>query len=130
MALPQNLGHKPLIEDTTYKQTDASFYGAPTDAEAISIGKAIYDQNEISVKLWRYGNSKWSRQSEELPLHRVIDMATFIINNLKSISNPSLISNSNNNIQEIRNYYLTNNREFNKKIIELETAINNFKSQP
>ena len=29
--------------------------------------------------MWRYEETKWSRQSEELPLHRVIDLATLIV---------------------------------------------------
>jgi hypothetical protein len=30
---------------------------------------------EISAKVWRYTGEKWSRQSEELPLHRILDLA-------------------------------------------------------
>ena len=30
---------------------------------------------DISAKVWRYTGEKWSRQSEELPLHRVLDLA-------------------------------------------------------
>ena len=34
---------------------------------------------DISAKVWRYtGEEKWSRQSEELPLHRVLDLAILI----------------------------------------------------
>ncbi|MDU7710081.1 MAG: DUF6530 family protein, partial [Clostridium sp.] len=33
---------------------------------------------ELSAKVWRNTGEKWSRQSEELPLHRVIDLATLI----------------------------------------------------
>ena len=34
---------------------------------------------DISAKVWRYTGEKWSRQSEELPLHRVIDLAILIV---------------------------------------------------
>lgn len=28
--------------------------------------------------MWRYTGTKWSRQSEELPLHRVVDLTSLI----------------------------------------------------
>ncbi|MFA7651772.1 MAG: DUF6530 family protein, partial [Synergistaceae bacterium] len=30
---------------------------------------------DVSAKVWRYTGEKWSRQSEELPMHRVLDLA-------------------------------------------------------
>jgi hypothetical protein len=33
---------------------------------------------EISAKVWRHTGGKWSRQSEELPLHRALDLALLI----------------------------------------------------
>jgi hypothetical protein len=30
---------------------------------------------DVSAKVWRHTGGKWSRQSEELPLHRVLDLA-------------------------------------------------------
>jgi len=33
---------------------------------------------ELSAKVWRHTGEKWSRQSEELPLHRVIDLAILV----------------------------------------------------
>lgn len=33
---------------------------------------------EISAKVWRYTGEKWSRQSEEMPLHRVLDLAILV----------------------------------------------------
>ena len=33
---------------------------------------------DISAKIWRYTGEKWSRQSEEMPLHRVLDLAILI----------------------------------------------------
>lgn len=32
----------------------------------------------ISAKVWRYTGERWSRQSEELPLHRVLDLAILV----------------------------------------------------
>lgn len=33
---------------------------------------------EISAKIWRHTGEKWSRQSEEMPLHRALDLAILI----------------------------------------------------
>jgi hypothetical protein len=33
---------------------------------------------DISAKIWRHTGGKWSRQSEEMPLHRVLDLAVLI----------------------------------------------------
>lgn len=33
---------------------------------------------DISAKVWRYTGEKWSRQSEEMPLHRVLDLAILV----------------------------------------------------
>ncbi|HSG29054.1 MAG TPA: DUF6530 family protein, partial [Candidatus Krumholzibacterium sp.] len=33
---------------------------------------------DISAKIWRHTGGKWSRQSEEMPLHRVLDLAILI----------------------------------------------------
>lgn len=33
---------------------------------------------DLSAKVWRYTGEKWSRQSEELPIHRVFDLASLL----------------------------------------------------
>lgn len=52
-----------------------------SDAKGLSLGLAQWNdrgQVDISAKVWRYTGEKWSRQSEELPLHRVLDLAILI----------------------------------------------------
>ena len=34
---------------------------------------------DISAKVWRNTSGKWSRQSEELPLHRVLDLVILVL---------------------------------------------------
>lgn len=49
-----------------------------TDTKGLSLGLAQWNDRgkvDISAKVWRYTGEKWSRQSEELPLHRVLDLA-------------------------------------------------------
>ena len=66
--LPWWLTHKPVLacryEDATLSNEDAKF---------ISIGKATYDSDCASIKIWRRtaDDQRWSRQSEEIPIHRV-----------------------------------------------------------
>jgi len=53
-------------------------YANNTDAFYLSIGIAQYDENELSAKVMRNTGSQWSPQSEELPIHRPIDLSILI----------------------------------------------------
>lgn len=64
MATPTHLAHKPITSIDDYSKYDG-IYANNTDVESISIGKAQYDGNEISAKVFRYTGNRWSRQSEE-----------------------------------------------------------------
>ena len=77
MKIPTNLKHKPVIIAEDYDKIDGR--GAnDTDAKGLTLGLAQWNDRgkvDISAKVWRYTGEKWSRQSEELPLHRILDMA-------------------------------------------------------
>lgn len=111
MDAPQHLSHKPIISVSDYDKVDGKYANA-TDAMALSIGLAQYDRSDISLKVWRYTNDeKWSRQSEELPVHRNLDLTILFLTSLLisdseseeytqsiflknfSIDNPELIRN-------------------------------------
>lgn len=85
---PEHLSHKPIVAVNDYDKIDAK-YAKNTDVVALSIGNAQYDNaNEISLKVWRKPkNKKWSRQSEELPIHRNIDLNILLVGAL--LSDPS-----------------------------------------
>ena len=80
MNIPTTLKHKPVIVVEDYDRVDGrSQY--QSDAKGLSLGLAQWNDRgkvDISAKVWRYTGEKWSRQSEELPLHRVINMALLI----------------------------------------------------
>ena len=78
MAIPKNLQHKPIIAVDNYDKIDGH-YVPNTDARALSIGEAQYGKNEISAKVLRHTGKNWSRQSEELPIHRTLDLAILIV---------------------------------------------------
>lgn len=77
MKIPTTLKHKPVIVAEDYEQIDGRA-AYDTDAKGLSLGLAQWNDRgkvDISAKVWRYTGEKWSRQSEELPLHRVLDLA-------------------------------------------------------
>ena len=77
MKIPTTLKHKPVIVAEDYEQIDGRA-AYDTDAKGLSLGLAQWNDRGkvgISAKVWRYTGEKWSRQSEELPLHRVLDLA-------------------------------------------------------
>ncbi|MGX8709329.1 DUF6530 family protein [Clostridium sp. KNHs216] len=80
MKIPATLKHKPVIVSENYENIDGrSAYHS--DTKGLSLGLAQWNDRgkvDISAKVWRYTGEKWSRQSEELPLHRVIDLAILI----------------------------------------------------
>lgn len=80
MKIPTTLKHKPVIISDNYENVDGR-YAYETDAKGLSLGLAQWNDRgkvDISAKVWRYTGEKWSRQSEELPLHRVLDLAILV----------------------------------------------------
>lgn len=80
MKIPTILKHKPVIVSENYENIDGrNAYNS--DAKGLSLGLAQWNDRgkvDISAKVWRYTGEKWSRQSEELPLHRVLDLAILV----------------------------------------------------
>lgn len=80
MNIPTTLKHKPVIVSDNYDNIDGrNAYNS--DAKGLSLGLAQWNDRgkvDISAKVWRYTGEKWSRQSEELPMHRVIDLVILI----------------------------------------------------
>ncbi|SHI82736.1 hypothetical protein SAMN02745751_01138 [Dethiosulfatibacter aminovorans DSM 17477] len=79
MKIPTKLKHKPVIVSPEYDKIDGRI--EKSDAKGLSIGLAQWNDRgkvDVSAKIWRYTGEKWSRQSEEMPLHRIIDLAILI----------------------------------------------------
>ncbi len=80
MKIPTTLKHKPVIVSEDYEKVDGR-YAYQSDAKGLSLGLAQWNDRgklDISAKVWRHTGEKWSRQSEELPMHRVLDLAILI----------------------------------------------------
>ena len=86
---PWSLTHTPIVA-VDYEKIDEE--AGAGDAKFLSIGYSTWTRDKIdkdfSAKIFRKDdNNKWSRQSEEMPLWRVLDIATLllsVINDKKS----------------------------------------------
>jgi hypothetical protein len=142
METPTHLSHKPIVHVQNYYNKDAQFSNE-TDAQSLSIGLAQWDkglenhERAISAKVWRYNSdgNKWSRQSEELPLHRVIDLGILLFASLikdEGIDLPTsnlgetIIPSESKNFKYIYKYYSANKKNLDPRIIELEKLIHKF----
>ena len=80
MKIPTTLKHKPVIVCENYENVDGRD-AYHSDAKGLSLGLAQWNDRgkvDISAKVWRHTGEKWSRQSEELPLLRVLDLAILV----------------------------------------------------
>ena len=80
MKIPVTLKHKPVIVSENYENIDGR-YAYDSDAKGLSLGLAQWNDRgnvDISAKVWRHTGEKWSRQSEQLPIHRVLDLAILV----------------------------------------------------
>jgi len=80
MKIPATLKHKPVICVENYDRIDGK-YAYKTDAKGLSLGLAQWSDRgnvDVSAKIWRHSGEKWSRQSEEMPMHRVLDLAILL----------------------------------------------------
>jgi hypothetical protein len=112
MKIPKNLKHKPVIVSENYERVDGRT-AFNSDAKGISLGLAQWNERgnvDISAKVWRHtkdeNDGKWSRQSEELPLHRVLDLAILIARASKyfreeAYKNEKLFNSANPHIDRI-----------------------------
>jgi hypothetical protein len=106
MNIPAALKHKPVIVSENYDKIDGRIQNS--DAKGLSLGLAQWNDRgkvDISAKIWRYTGEKWSRQSEEMPLHRVIDLAILICRSkqyfMESYKNTKLYDENNTKIDRI-----------------------------
>ena len=129
MRVPEHLGHKPIIGVDNYDRIDGR-YANNTDAKAISIGKAQWNTEDISAKVWRHTGEKWTRQSEELPIHRVLDLAILILSSYiredengrsKTTLNEVVINHE--EISTLQKYLNDNKEYLEPRILELKNLL-------
>ena len=133
MEVPKHLGHKPIIGVKDYDKKDG-IHANDTDAQALSIGRSQYDQYKISGKVFRHNGSRWNFRSEEMPIHRIVDLAILVIATIKrgQSSQPDLENSLSSLDEKVIDYSqldflldsIKNDKELNKKILELKKNIN------
>jgi hypothetical protein len=80
-SIPTTLKHKPVYVVENYEAVDGR-NANHSEAKGLSLGLAQWNDRgkvDISAKIWRNNAGKWSRQSEEMPLHRVLDLTLLIL---------------------------------------------------
>ena len=70
VPLPQHLWHRPFYA-LPYQPFDPD--PEQTDVRYLTVGLAQWDDHEVAVKVLRHTGTRWTRESEELPLHRAAD---------------------------------------------------------
>ncbi len=135
MKIPTHLKHKPIIGVNDYEKID-SIYANNSDVKALSIGQAQYDNNEISLKVWRHTGEKWSRQSEEIPIHRNIDLTILLLGSLLTDISSKYPATSlreeivnENKVIQIQNYYKNNEKTLRPRLEELKNVLDKFLSK-
>ncbi len=145
---PTHLSHYPIVGVDNYDQRDG-IHANNTDAYAISVGVAQYDKSkaweerDISAKVFRYVGGQWSRQSEELPLHRTFDLSTLTLKAILKCAdidapdteqiNPRLIHEHDAEQNEhykrrVKKFYITYRAQILPKIKELQAVLEHFMS--
>ena len=132
MKSPKHLKHKPIISVNDYDKIDSKFKNN-TDVKALSIGKAQYNQKEISLKVWRHTGKMWSRQNEEIPIHRNIDLNILLLGALLTDINSNYpqtnlreeIDNE-NQVEKIKDYYLDHEKFLKPRLQELKDKLDEF----
>jgi len=76
MPFPDHIAHAPVYA-LPYNALDPDRPG-DTDVQFLSVGWSQWDRHELSAKIVRYSGKRWSRQSEEIPLSRLIDLASVV----------------------------------------------------
>ena len=133
MKAPKNLRHKPILSVNDYEKIDAQNEEVSTDVRALSIGEAQYNNEEISLKVWRNVNNKWSRQSEELPIHRNIDLTILLLGSLLTDTTSRYPMTSLgeeiidlNKVDKIKDFYTKNENYLKPRLEELKTVLDKF----
>lgn len=66
--------HKPIFVIRNYCKNDGQ-YAPDSDAKHLSFGVSQWSDDDLSLKVFRHTGKQWSPQSEEIPPHRLIDLA-------------------------------------------------------
>jgi len=138
MNSPKKKSYQPIISVNDYDRMDSTFYPDRSDAKSISIsksisiGKSLYDNKQISLKVWHKTGGKVGIQRDELPVHRNLDLSILFLSSLltkekvtehfpKSILGEEIDSQA--GIHDINEYYKNNKMLIDLRLKELKRLI-------
>lgn len=97
-SVPTHHDHKPIFVVRDYNEIDGQYAPDTTDAQHLSLGVSQWSNDDLSLKVFRHTGKRWSRQSEELPLHRPIDLTLLlcavILHRKAGIKPPCVVNNN------------------------------------
>ena len=143
METPKHLSHTPIVSWNDYHRKDGKFANK-TDAMALSIGYAQYDKKErnqinlesdnrvrkqdISMKVWRKPGDRWSRQSEELPIHRNLDLTILLLSVLTNSMQSEMSVDMEGGIGVIQKFCSTevDNGEIQNRLTKIHDLLNRY----
>lgn len=143
--VPTGLQHEPIIGADNYAAYDG-LHKDNTDAKALSVGIAQWNYEDedgikdISAKVFRHNGEKWSRQSEELPLHRCFDLCILIVQALQRSTKGEFFETGENcvkpyvvnekELEQIRSFYdRYKDKYLTDKMKSLKDLLDRFLSQ-
>ena len=116
---PENGTHKPVIT-VDYEKIDEV-----GDAKFLSIGRSTWDGKDYSAKVFRETNGHWSSKSEELPLWRVLDLATLVVSVINGKnSNLDEYIQDKEQVEELRSFISENLNLYIPRLNELKRVLN------
>lgn len=126
METPKHLSHTPIVSWNDYDEYDAKF--KHSDAKALSIGYSTYDNSDISVKVWRKPAERWSRQSEELPIHRNLDLTILLLSVLTNNMQSEMSVDMEGGIGVIQKFCSTevDNGEIQNRLTKIHDLLNRY----
>lgn len=142
MDAPTHLSHTPIVSWNDYDKKDGKYAGN-TDAMALSIGYAQYDKDrdeinqesdnrvrkqDISMKVWRKPAERWSRQSEELPIHRNLDLTILLLSVLTNSMQSEMSVDMKGGIDVIQKFCSTevDNGEIQNRLTKIHDLLNRY----
>lgn len=116
---PHWLKHKPIVTVGYEKKDEAH------DAKYLSIGRSTWSPEDYSAKVWRKSETdRWSRQSEDLPLWRVLDLATLLVAVINGKqSNLEEFVQDPNSIEDLNEFIKDNMELFSPRVAELKKML-------
>lgn len=121
--IPFHLTHKPIVW-VNYDERDLKANPDAGDAEFLSIGRATWFEDDCSVKVWRRSErGKWSRQAEDVPIYRLLDMCILFLSEYYDIDTNLGLRKKTKDVSFVEGYLTTHKHLYDARIDEIHRLI-------